>query len=216
MSIIPIYNASFVGLLLLGLFMWKTLLLSVVFLCIIISIVLYVYESTVVVFHYESAFWLFILREVIVFGTLLICCLYFDVWYYANLSRSLEIPFLGCFVLLGSSITVTGFHHLLGWRWDWVLLLFTVILGVSFVGLQLFEMDEIFMNIFDTRFHARSFCTVGLHFSHVLLGVIGLSTILFVGVYKFGVYRCTVMAWYWHFVDYVWLFVYTFVYVCYY
>ncbi|VDK34620.1 unnamed protein product [Taenia asiatica] len=83
-----------------------------------------------------------------------------------------------------------------------------------FVVLQISEMEDISVNIFDTRFHARRFCTVGLHFSHVLLGVVGLSTILLIGRSKFGVYRCTVLTWYWHFVDYIWLLVYTIVYVC--
>ena len=188
--------------------------------CLILSIIIYRHEvllkPIMVNVKYESAFWLFIFREVIVFGTLLTCCLYFDSWHYIKLSRPLEIPFLGCFVLLGSSITITGFHHLFNWRYAWILLLMTVLLGTGFVIFQLLEMEEIFIKIFDTSFHARSLCTVGLHFSHVLLGVVGLITALVVGYLNVGYYRCTVLTWYWHFVDYVWLFVYTFVYVCYY
>lgn len=75
-------------------------------------------------------------------------------------------------------------------------------------------MNEVFVNLVDSRFHARRFCTVGLHFSHVLVGIVGLATVFFIGRYKSGWYRCTLVTWYWHFVDYVWLFVYTFVYVC--
>lgn len=216
MSIFPIFNASFVGLLLLGLFTWNIWLLLFVLFCIVSSIVLYLWEwgISVVGTHYVSGFWLFILREVAVFGRLLFCCLYFDHSCYTNLSRALELPFLGCFILLGSRLTVTSYHHLIKWEWGWFPLLLTVILGVSFICLQMIEMEEIIMNVYDTTFHARRLCTVGLHFSHVLLGVIGLIITLLVGSRLFGYYRCSIIVWYWHFVDYVWLFVYTIVYIC--
>nr|YP_007890958.1 cytochrome c oxidase subunit III [Taenia madoquae]BAN15618.1 cytochrome c oxidase subunit 3 [Taenia madoquae] len=214
MSIVPVFNASFVGLFLVGLFLWKINLFLIFLMCAILSIVIFVFDGLGKVFHYESAFWLFVFSEVMIFGSFLTCCLFFDSWSYENLSSSLEIPFVGCFVLLGSSITVTAFHHLLGWKYCDFFLFLTVILGLSFVVLQISEMEDISVNVFDTSFHASSFCTVGLHFSHVLLGVIGLSTILLVGSSNFGVYRCTVLTWYWHFVDYIWLLVYTIVYVC--
>lgn len=217
MSVLPIFRASFVGLILVGLFTWNVWLLLIVLVCLMSAILIYLYDNIgASMLHYESAFWLFIFSEVAVFGTLLFCCLYFDSWAYMKLSRALELPFVGCFVLLGSSITVTGFHHLLGWDWSRILLFFTVVLGFSFVALQICEMEEIAMNIYDTSFHASRFCTVGLHFIHVVIGVVGLSVILLVGDALMGFYRCSVMTWYWHFVDYVWLFVYTFVYVCYY
>nr|YP_007890946.1 cytochrome c oxidase subunit III [Taenia ovis]BAN15606.1 cytochrome c oxidase subunit 3 [Taenia ovis] len=214
MSIVPVFNASFVGLLLVGLFLWKVWLFMIFLVCAILSIMIFVFDGLGKTFHYESAFWLFVFSEVMIFGSFLTCCLFFDSWSYENLSSSLEIPFVGCFVLLGSSITVTAFHHLLGWKYCDFFLFLTVILGLSFVALQISEMEDIGVNIFDTSFHASSFCTVGLHFSHVLLGVVGLSTILLVGSSSFGVYRCTVLTWYWHFVDYIWLLVYTIVYVC--
>nr|QSV08890.1 cytochrome c oxidase subunit III [Taenia hydatigena] len=214
MSVIPIFGASFVGLFLVGLFLWKVWLTAIFFVCAVFSIIIFVYDGLGKVSHYESAFWLFVFSEVMIFGSFLTCCLFFDSWSYENLSSSLEIPFVGCFVLLGSSITVTAFHHLLGWEYCDFFLFLTVILGLAFVCLQISEMEDINVNIFDTSFYASSFCTVGLHFSHVLLGVIGLTTILIVGSVNFGVYRCTVLTWYWHFVDYIWLIVYTIVYVC--
>lgn len=214
MSIIPIFNASFVGFFLVGLFLWKVNLFLIFLICAILSIVMFIFDGLGETLHYESAFWLFVFREVMIFGRFLTCCLFFDSWSYERLSRSLEIPFVGCFVLLGSSVTVTAFHHLLGWKYCDFFLFLTVVLGLSFVVLQISEMEDISVNIFDARFYARRFCTVGLHFSHVLLGVVGLSTILLIGRSKFGVYRCTVLTWYWHFVDYIWLLVYTIVYVC--
>nr|UFQ89247.1 cytochrome c oxidase subunit III [Caulobothrium sp. MZUSP 8009] len=214
MSFLPFFNAIVAGLLLFSLFLWEVWLLPVVLLFLLVSLIFFWFDLMQTNLHYESAFWLFILSEVMAFGSLLVCCFYFDTCYFINLSSPLEIPFLGCFILLGSSITVTGFHHLLFWRWSWVLLLLTSLLGLSFVFLQMYEMNEIFISIFDTSFHAASFCTVGLHFSHVLIGVVGLLTILVLTPIRSGLYRCTLVTWYWHFVDYIWLFVYTFVYVC--
>nr|UFQ88743.1 cytochrome c oxidase subunit III [Rhinebothrium scobinae]UFQ88755.1 cytochrome c oxidase subunit III [Rhinebothrium scobinae] len=214
MSFLPLFNSSMAGCLLITLFLWNISFLPLVLLMAVLSILFFWFDLMNTNFHYESAFWLFILSEIMAFGSLLFCCFYFDPGYTLNLSDPLEIPLLGCFVLLGSSITVTGFHHLMSWDWSWILLLLTLILGVSFVGLQLWEMNEISIVIFDSSFHASSFCTVGLHFSHVILGAIGLLTLLVIGVGQTGYYRCTLITWYWHFVDYIWLFVYTFVYVC--
>nr|YP_009330662.1 cytochrome c oxidase subunit III [Cloacotaenia megalops]AOG66045.1 cytochrome c oxidase subunit III [Cloacotaenia megalops] len=214
MSVLPIFSSFLLGSVLVSVFLWNMILFKFVLVCLIILLLIYLWDSSYVYSHFESAFWLFIISEVIVFGSLLFSCLYFDHWSYVNLSSPLELPFIGCFLLLGSSVTVTGFHHLFGWQLSSVLLLFTIVLGGLFVCLQFVEMEEVMVNIFDSSFHASSFCTVGLHFSHVLLGLIGLSTILLVGYSKFGYYRCTLLTWYWHFVDYVWLFVYTLVYVC--
>nr|UFQ88635.1 cytochrome c oxidase subunit III [Anthocephalum sp. LRP 10372] len=214
MSFLPIFNSSMAGLLLVSLFLWEISMLPIVLLMGLVSMLFFWFELSLEDRHYVSAFWLFILSEVMAFGSLLFCCFYFDTCYYLNLSSPLEIPFLGCFVLLGSSITVTGFHHLMDWNWSWVLLVLTIFLGLGFVGLQMAEMNEIGMNIFDSSFHASSFCTVGLHFSHVIIGAVGLIFILSVGVKAAGDYRCTLVTWYWHFVDYIWLFVYTIVYIC--
>ena len=214
MSILPLYNALLTGLLLVSLFLWKIWLLPIVLFLSIISLVFFWFDLMKVKSHYESAFWLFILSETIAFGMLLLCCVWFDTNNFIKLSYPLEIPFLGCFLLLGSSITVTGFHHLMNFKFSWILLLLTIILGIAFVILQIYEMKEIWMKIYDTSFHARSLCTVGLHFSHVVVGIIGLSAILLITPLSSGFYRCRLITWYWHFVDYIWLFVYTFVYVC--
>lgn len=57
-------------------------------------------------------------------------------------------------------------------------------------------MNEVIINLVDTTFHASSFCTVGLHFRHVIIGVAGLRTVLFLNSQKVGYYRCTIVTWY--------------------
>nr|UFQ89127.1 cytochrome c oxidase subunit III [Rhinebothrium fulbrighti] len=214
MSFLPVFNSCMAGLILVSLFLWKVWALPLILVMAVMSILWFWFDLCIENLHYVTAFWLFIYSEIMAFGSILFCCFWFDTVSFVSLSSPLELPLLGCFVLLGSSITVTGFHHLLAWEHAWVLLLLTVLLGVCFVIMQLAEMNEVTINLFDSSFHASSFCTVGLHFSHVVLGVIGLVSLLLIGVKKAGEYRCTVITWYWHFVDYIWLFVYTFVYVC--
>nr|UFQ88443.1 cytochrome c oxidase subunit III [Rhinebothrium sp. LRP 10407] len=214
MSFLPLSNSFLAGSLLATLFLWKVWALPVVSCTVILVITFFWFELMDCNFHFVSSFWLFILSEIMAFGSILFCCFYFDTQNSISLSSPLELPFLGCFILLGSSVTITGFHHLMPWSYSWVLISLTVILGVSFVFLQLAELNEISLSMTDSSFHASSFCTVGLHFSHVLLGVVAMITLLIIGVQASGEYRCTLITWYWHFVDYIWLFVYTIVYVC--
>lgn len=213
-SFLPVYKALITGVLLVSLFLWHVGLIPIILILLFLSLAFFWFDLMKYHFHYESAFWLFIISEVMAFGRLLMCCFWFDTSLFVKLSSPLEIPFLGCFLLLGSSVTVTGFHHLISLRISLVLLLLTISLGVCFIALQMSEMNEIFIKIFDRRFHARRFCTVGLHFRHVVLGVIGLIFVFYITPFRAGFYRCTLVTWYWHFVDYVWLFVYTFVYIC--
>ena len=193
-SFLPVYNALITGSLLVVLFLWQIKLLPLVLMLLAMSLVFFWFDLMNVNFHYESAFWLFVAREVMAFGSLLACCFWFDTSSFVNLSRPIEIPFLGCFLLLGSSITVTGFHHLMPFKGSCVLLLLTILLGVGFVILQMCEMNDIGINILDSRFHASRFCTVGLHFSHVVLGVVGLITIFYIGPLQAGFYRCTLVT----------------------
>nr|QXU59657.1 cytochrome c oxidase subunit 3 [Cephalochlamys namaquensis] len=214
MSFLPILNSSILGVFLISVFLWKVELLLLVVFLLLVSITFFWFDLLNSNLHYEAAFWLFIISEIMAFGSLLLCCVWFDHNSYINLSSAIEIPFVGCFLLLGSSITITAFHHVMQWNYSWVLLLLTIFLGFGFVALQLHELNEVNINLFDTTFHASCFCTIGLHFSHVFLGVTAFVIIYILTVIKAGEYRCTLATWYWHFVDYVWLLVYTVVYVC--
>nr|YP_010499309.1 cytochrome c oxidase subunit III [Nippotaenia mogurndae]UWT58586.1 cytochrome c oxidase subunit 3 [Nippotaenia mogurndae] len=214
MSVFSIFNASFIGLLLVGIFSWNLKLIIIFFVLFLISLVIGWWDLGGSNDHYPPAFWLFILSEVIIFGGLFTCCFYYDTHNYVNLSSAIEIPFVGCFVLLSSSITLTIFHHAMDWEFSWILLVMTIILGFCFVGLQILEFNDIDITLLDTPFHATSFCTVGLHFLHVLGGALCICGIMIVGVSAAGFYRCTLITWYWHFVDYIWLFVYMIIYVC--
>jgi cytochrome c oxidase subunit 3 len=130
-----------------------------------------------------------------------------------------SIPILNTVILLSSGVTVTWAHHALrkGDRRGLIYGLWvTVVLGALFTGFQAYEyMDAPFTmsgGIYGTTF----FLATGFHGAHVIIGTVFLAVCLvrsYMGHFKpdhhFGFEAA---AWYWHFVDVVWLFLFTFVY----
>ena len=136
-------------------------------------------------------------------------------------------PLLNTLILLCSGTTVTWAHHALihGDREGlkkglWC----TILLGLLFTGIQAYEYinapfsfsrlnEELPGNIYGSTF----FMATGFHGAHVIIGTIFLSVCL-ARVYKgdftpkqhFGFEAA---AWYWHFVDVVWLFLFVSIYV---
>nr|YP_009415136.1 cytochrome c oxidase subunit 3 [Breviscolex orientalis]ASL24589.1 cytochrome c oxidase subunit 3 [Breviscolex orientalis] len=214
MSVVGVTWAVLVPMLVLGLFKWHLPLLGLFFLLVGALVVLLVSDFFGLGFHFHWVFLLFIISEVALF----VAFLHGASWFYSggwcSLSDPLEVPLVGCFLLLGSSISLTGFHHVMSWEFSWVLLSLTAILGLGFVSLQLIEFSEDTILFYSNGFYSACLATVGLHFSHVLLGVVGMLLVLRVSVPRAGFYYCTLLTWYWHFVDYVWLLVYSLIYVC--
>ena len=145
--------------------------------------------------RYATAFWLFIASEVAVFGTLLVTVLWMDDGGEGSLSDSLELPFLGCFLLLTSSLTATIYHHSLGLPYAWVFLLISIMLGVRFIFLQLFEFFDCECDLLYSTYMGAAFCTVGLHFTHVAVGVIGMIVLLVWGT-SARHYYASLVVWY--------------------
>nr|AYR05189.1 cytochrome c oxidase subunit 3 [Coleoptera sp. ACP-2013] len=131
----------------------------------------------------------------------------------------LEIPLLNTMILLSSGFTVTWSHHSLmenNYHQAWQSLLFTVILGVYFTILQAYEYLEAPFCIADSVYGSTFFMATGFHGLHVIIGTIFLTVTLFrlLGnhfsqIHHFGFEAA---AWYWHFVDVVWLFLYISIY----
>nr|YP_009937416.1 cytochrome c oxidase subunit III [Trigonopterus carinirostris]QNT26926.1 cytochrome c oxidase subunit 3 [Trigonopterus carinirostris] len=131
----------------------------------------------------------------------------------------LEIPLLNTLILLTSGLTVTWTHHSLmenNYHQAIKSLMLTVILGFYFTLLQMFEYKEAPFTIADSIYGSTFFMTTGLHGLHVIIG----STFLFVCLIRmyFNHFSSThhfgfeAAAWYWHFVDVVWLFLYVSIY----
>ena len=139
-----------------------------------------------------------------------------------------QLPLLNTVILLLSGTTVTWAHHALqvGDRKAAKLgLVITVVLGALFTAVQVYEYQHILHeNLFFNAEAANSglygsifFMATGFHGFHVLLGTIFLLVCLLrlmagqmTPQKHFGFEAA---AWYWHFVDVVWLFLFAFVYV---
>jgi len=130
-----------------------------------------------------------------------------------------KIPLLNTIILLTSGISVTWAHHrLINKNYSQTLqrLLITIILGVYFSLLQLLEYISASFNIADSIYGSIFFLATGFHGIHVLIGTLFLLTCLirhinfqFSSNHHFGFEAA---AWYWHFVDIVWLFLYLSIY----
>jgi len=133
--------------------------------------------------------------------------------------NAFEVPLLNTVILLLSGATVTWAHHAIvaGNRKEAILgLLFTVMLGVIFTFLQLFEYIDAPFNISDGIYGTTFYLATGFHGFHVLIGTIFLAVCLirlinhhFTKEHHFGFEAA---AWYWHFVDVVWLFLFVSIY----
>ena len=139
-----------------------------------------------------------------------------------------QLPLLNTVILLLSGTTVTWAHHALqvGDRKGAKLgLLITVLLGVLFTGVQAYEYYHIIHEkLFFNEEAANSglygsifFMATGFHGFHVLIGTLFLTVCLLrlmagqMSPKKHFGFEAA--AWYWHFVDVVWLFLFAFVYV---
>jgi cytochrome c oxidase subunit III len=134
------------------------------------------------------------------------------------------VPFLNTVLLVTSSFTVTWAHHALkeGKRQACILWMFvTVALGATFLFFQAGEYVEAYRELNLTLgsgiYGSTFFMLTGFHGMHVTLGTLMLIIITlrlmsghFKPDYHFGFEG---VAWYWHFVDVVWIGLFTFVYV---
>jgi cytochrome c oxidase subunit 3 len=133
------------------------------------------------------------------------------------------IPTINTALLLTSGVTLTIAHHALraGHRARTALFLFaTVLLGAVFMGFQVYEYmhaySELNLKLTSGIYGSTFFMLTGFHGFHVTLGAIMLSVILyrvmkghFTADSHFGFEGA---AWYWHFVDVVWLGLYVVIY----
>jgi cytochrome c oxidase subunit III len=135
----------------------------------------------------------------------------FDPWH---------LPLLNTLILLTSGTTVTWAHHALlendrqGLKWG---LICTIALGLSFTCVQAWEYYHAHFNYSGNIYGATFFMATGFHGAHVIIGSIFLIVCLiraFAGHFTPKQHLgFEFAAWYWHFVDVVWLFLFTCIYV---
>ncbi len=135
----------------------------------------------------------------------------FDPWH---------LPLLNTLILLTSGTTVTWAHNALlnndrrGLKYG---LLLTILLGATFTCVQAWEYSHAGFNFSGNVYGATFFMATGFHGFHVLVGTIFLIVCLIRA--NAGQFTPTqhlgfeFAAWYWHFVDVVWLFLFICIYV---
>lgn len=136
----------------------------------------------------------------------------FDPWH---------LPLINTLILLASGAAATWAHHAIAHennRKDLVQgLTIAILLGVSFTALQAYEYSHAAFGFSGNIYGASFFMATGFHGAHVIIG----SVFLFVCLMRAlkGHFTPTAhigfetAAWYWHFVDVVWLFLFAAVYI---
>lgn len=173
-------------------------------------------------------FWLFLGGEAVLFGTLFatFLTLRHQVADGPSGSELFNLPMTAAatFILLVSSLTsvfaIQAMHRfdkkkLAGWLGA------TVLLGLAFLVLEIYEFAEYMIHedysMTTSAFSSAFYTLVGFHGAHVLFGILWIS--LLIGqLFKKGLTLVTapkiyVSAIYWHFIDVVWVFIFTVVYL---
>jgi len=171
---------------------------------------------------------LFIVSEVMFFFA------FFWAFFHSSLAPSIEIgsiwppegispfnpwsiPALNTLILLLSGVTITSTHHYLvkGYAPGVVRnFLFTIILAFTFTALQGYEYINAPFNISDGIYGSTFYMATGFHGLHVLIG----SAFITVCFFRYTHFTrdhhvgFEAAAWYWHFVDVVWLFLFVTIY----
>ena len=136
----------------------------------------------------------------------------------------LELPSLATICLLSSSVTVVLAEHAFrrghngGFRLWWLI---TILLALAFLASTAIEWRRLIIrdnltistNLFGTTFYSL----VGLHASHVIVGLTLLVLVLILSlrgyVTRAHAEHVEMLSWYWHFVDGIWVIVFTVVYI---
>ena len=178
--------------------------------------------------HRKLLMWIFVASECLFFGTLISTYLIFkgDSLVGPMPDEILNIPVTSTstFVLLMSSVTmvlaVFGAQHdrpglMQG------MLLGTIALGLAFLGFQAYEFRSFYeegLTLSSSQFGATFFVLTGFHGTHVAVGVLYLGSLLLASFRRTGLgaeraLHVDIAGLYWHFVDIVWIVIFTIVYL---
>nr|AMX74097.1 cytochrome c oxidase subunit III [Chiropterargas boueti]AMX74110.1 cytochrome c oxidase subunit III [Chiropterargas boueti] len=136
-----------------------------------------------------------------------------------NIFNPYSIPLLNTTILLSSGITVTWAHHSMlnnNYKFFMLAMQITIIFGITFSYFQLLEYKQGLFSMSDSVYGSTFYMATGFHGLHVIIGTLFL-TVMYLRMFmnqmsKSHHFGLEASAWYWHFVDVVWLFLYTFIY----
>jgi heme/copper-type cytochrome/quinol oxidase subunit 3 len=177
----------------------------------------------------KTAMWVFLGSECVFFGAMISTFLL-----YRNTtgdgptaSEIFDIPFTSAssFVLLMSSLTMVLAHNAFernDMRTTRIWLLGTAFLGSSFLAGQIFEFTEFIhhdpaLTISTSPFGSAFYMLTGFHGAHVAVGILMLMAMAILSLngrlYKDRGLNVELVGLYWHFVDIVWIIIFTVVYL---
>lgn len=188
------------------------------------------YHRTKVIKGLQIGIILFIVSEILFFFS------FFWIYFHRRLAPNIEVgttwpplgviainpfqvPLLNTIILISSRITVTWAHHRIlknNIKNSEYSLYITIMLRIYFTTLQGWEYWDASYAFRDSIFGSRFFIATGFHGLHVIVGTLFLLVALM--RFKINIFSKThhkgleFAIWYWHFVDVVWLFLYTFIY----
>jgi len=177
-----------------------------------IGIILFIMSE---VFFFLSFFWGYFHRRIsptIEIG---------QIWppYSINSFDPINVPLLNTVILLSSGFSITWCHHSIiinDKKNTNFSLLLTIFLGLYFTFLQGVEYIQSEFCISDCVYGSTFFISTGFHGLHVIIGTTFLIICLIRIVYnhhnKNHLIGFEAAAWYWHFIDVVWLFLYLSIY----
>ncbi|WP_338753866.1 cytochrome (ubi)quinol oxidase subunit III [Bacillus sp. FJAT-52991] len=136
----------------------------------------------------------------------------------------LPLVFMMTMLLLTSSLTsVFAMYHMKNYNFKrmqaW--LLFTVILGLAFLGCEIYEFNHYYHEYKHTftssAFGSSFYMLVGFHGAHVVFGLSWIVTLMVRnakrGLNLYNAPKFYLASLYWHFIDVVWVFIFTVVYL---
>ncbi len=133
--------------------------------------------------------------------------------------NAFEVPFLNTIILLTSGASITVAHESIigGSKSNAVLsLIVTIFLAIVFTSLQGLEYLTSPFSISDSVYGSAFFMATGFHGFHVFIGTLFISVCLYRLYYNHFTIEhhagFEAAAWYWHFVDVVWLFLFISIY----
>lgn len=175
------------------------------------------YEKTV------FGFWVFLMSDFILFATLF--ATYAVLQSNTSATQLFHLPstLIQTLILLTASFAsapalIAGHRHEKNKVVVWMLLIF--VLGASFIAMEGAQFMELFHrgNTWDKSGSLSAFFNlVGTHGAHVVIGLLWI-TVLLVEVFRRGVTpvflkRLTCLRLFWHFLNIIWIFIFTFVYL---
>jgi len=188
------------------------------------------HETNTGVSNNKLAIWMFIASESLFFGAFIATYFLYrgrDALYLKGPTPGelLNIPFTSVttFVLLMSSLTMVlalAANQRGDYRRFRIWILATAFFGMTFIGGQVYEFTEFYReglhlstNLFGTTFYVLT----GLHGAHVTVGIVWLLTLfgrsLQGGLGSEKSEAVEISGLYWHFVDIVWIFIFTAIYL---